>query len=82
MSQSIGVRRGSGCVGGGSASGEAGGAAPGGARLVGGGGRRARGRIEPALASAAGKAERGDKGADDSDPDEARVGQRIQFGYS
>ena len=31
MSQSIGVRRGSGCVGGGSASGEAGGAAPGGA---------------------------------------------------
>ena len=81
MSQSIGVRRGSGCVGGGSASGEAGGAAPGGApdrRRR----RRARGRIEPALASAAGKAERGDKGADDSNPDEARVGQRIQFGYS
>ena len=31
ISQSIGVRRGSGCAGGGSASGEAGGAAPGGA---------------------------------------------------
>ena len=83
MSQSIGVRRGSGCVDGGSASGEAGGAAPGATLCIGGGsGGRARGRVEPALASAAGKAERGDEGADDSDPDEARVGHGTQFGYS
>jgi hypothetical protein len=39
-----------------------------------GGGRRPGGWIKPAFASAAGKAERGDKGADDCNPHEAQVG--------